>query len=334
MHWAVLVIIGAVGLVQLPLLADALIMALPQSPLRRWTEAGVAQLLAGTMLLLLAVALAVFYLNYLPELPAATGLYHAVGITYVWLLVVDNYCHAALLRPAVEAVLARRVPGFDHFCPFTLNHVWRDNYVRFYCFLAYASLGAAYATWVSYPRFADSWLSLLWGQRPQLPDPDGAWRSWSLMFVAALSLGQATAFLFLFQTYLLWRGWTTVDFFRALRVPGSMGDTLRLCFSRRAQLPQASAGPVSRRTRSQTADSDGRASVDGAGLGQAESKASTSAAASASSMSSAVDRRGLEVDKWQLLKTEQPLYFVLPPTLLWLLGVKSTSRSDSAQKVD
>lgn len=291
MHWVVILLVAGVGLVQLPLLADAVIVLLPSANLRRWTETGLSRLLASTILVLAAVGLAAYYKLYVPELGAHAWL-HTWLATYLWVVAVDNYCHAVLLRPPAESVAARRVPGFDHFCPFTMNHVWRDNFVPFYSFLGCAALGIGYATLVALPRFYDCWLVLLWGQKPALPDAE-AWQSLSLLFVAALSLFQATMVLFLFQTYLMWRGWTTVDFFNALRIGGTPREIMRMCFDRSTGLPPS-------KNKKQ-------------GEGQGGEGATAPAPAP-------------HVSKWQLLRAQPLLYFLLPPTFVLLALPKPAGR--------
>jgi hypothetical protein len=328
MNLFVLLLIGGVGLVQLPMLVDIIVVALPSARLRRLTQRSLSIVLISVVLLLAASALGAFFTVYLPHTTAGNDtLYaiHAACISYLWLLMLDNYVHAATIRPSKEAIARRQVPAFDHFCPFTMNHVWRDNFAMFYVFLAAAALGTLYASLVSWSHFHTHWISPFLqddnGGLEEAPDvpplpasassssslagvsPDvsqsmsqgvsqGVSQSVSLLFVAAFGLLQATGGLLLFQTYLLCRGWSTVTFFNVLRAEGGPRVLVARCLGLVPFDDKAEDTPEG-----DEKEAEGRRE----GRGEGDDTAAEEKAES----------------KWRLL-TQRPLWsYLLPPTAVY-----------------
>lgn len=319
MNLFVLLLIGGVGLVQLPMLVDIIVVALPSARLRRLTQRSLSLVLISVVLLLAASSLGAFFTVYLPHTTAGNStLYaiHAACVSYLWLLMLDNYVHAATIRPSKEAIARRQVPAFDHFCPFTMNHVWRDNFAMFYAFLAAAALGTLYASLVSWSHFHTHWISPFLNNDDAggleeadggLPLPgspsssaslagvsQGVSQGVSLLFVAAFGLLQATGGLLLFQTYLLWRGWSTVTFFNVLRAEGGPRVLVARCLGLMPFDDKAEDKP----------EGDEKEEAEGMRTRRRRERTGDTAEAEA-------------VSKWRLL-TQRPLWsYLLPPTAVY-----------------
>ncbi|EGD73526.1 hypothetical protein PTSG_05230 [Salpingoeca rosetta] len=218
MSWVVWALIGGVGVLQLPLLVDLVLALVPgaRGSVRRLTQRTVSVALIGIVAAVCIAAIAYYYIIFLPRVADTkmARLLHTTFITVVWLLTLDNYAHCCLIRPPPEDLKRRRVQGFDHYCPFTMNLVYQHNYRLFFQFLTLATTGMAYAAYVSWPPFFHCWVQPILGQ------PSGAVPACteathvSLVFVPALLLLSGVGALLACQLWLFAVNKTTADFFK------------------------------------------------------------------------------------------------------------------------
>ena len=231
MSWLLVLIILGVGFVQLPMLLDILSSTTGNRISVLKTSHQVLQLVVVACTLGMFVGVyAVFVVYHMPGLWARGYLVfalHALPMTWLWLMALLHYGASVMVAPSTEEKQAKRVPGFDHTCPFTMNYVWDGNFASFYLFINYVCLGLSYASVTTFGNFYSAWIQpLLDGHANEEID------SHSLVFVGASAILQAMTVFWVWQTLLLLLDSTTPEAIAHAQEHGVL-MTLRACFQSR-----------------------------------------------------------------------------------------------------
>ena len=241
--WVVWGLIGGVGVLQLPLVVDLVLALVPASRgnLKRLTHKALSIVLITVVAAVSLAAILYFHFIFLHRVTNSTSehapqslwhswvwspVVHATFITATWVLAMDNYAHACLIRPPPADLKRRRIKGFDHYCPFTMNIVFLDNYRHFFQFLVLASVGMAYASLVSWAPFQACWVAPILSPVPaadhnatpahSCQDPPHV----SLIFVPCIVLSVGLLALLLSQLWLFHLNKTTAEFFEDAQLRG------------------------------------------------------------------------------------------------------------------
>jgi hypothetical protein len=234
MSWLLVLIILGVGFIQLPMLLDILSSTTGRRVSMLKTSHRVLQLFVVACTLGVFVGVyAVFVIYHMPALWASSHLsfmLHAIPLTWLWFMALLHYGASVMVAPSMEQKQAKRVPGFDHTCPFTMNYVWDGNIASFYFFINYVCLGLLYASVSTFGDFYQAWIQpLLRGSASDGVD------SLSLVFVGASAIFQAMTVFWAWQTLLLLLDCTTPEAITQVQEHGVLA-TLWSCFQPRSHL--------------------------------------------------------------------------------------------------
>lgn len=234
MSWLLILIILGVGFIQLPMLLDIFSSSSGSrvSILKSSHRVLQVMVVVCTIGVFLGVY-AVFALYHLPALWSQgwlSCLLHAIPISWLWLMALLHYGVSVTVAPSADMIREKRVPGFDHTCPFTMNYVWDRNFGSFYFFINYVCLGMLYASATTFHDFYQAWIQPLLDGRATV-EVD----SMSLVFVGASAILQAMLVFWCWQSALLLLDMTTVQAIAYLNQHGVVA-TLAACFHRRPHL--------------------------------------------------------------------------------------------------
>lgn len=224
MDWLVWTLIAGVGVLQLPLIVDLVLALVPSSHKRihRLAHRGLSYALICIVAFVSLVGIGYFFFVFFPRL-TNWSIAQAVFITTAWALFLDNYLHCCLVRPNDKVLKDREVQGFDHYCPFTMNVVFSENYRYFFQFLFFGSISLSYACYLSWEPFYACWVEPLaaTGRTKEFSEVHQAGCNEpayiSLVFTPAVVLFGAVFGLLVCQIWLFYINKTTALFFSDVR---------------------------------------------------------------------------------------------------------------------